>query len=180
MKKTFTILGLVLILVMSLAIATKPQTWTDSYTNSSGLKELSEKSCPDSTSATDWTTVAWTETSPNTTVCVDQVKCRTTEDKSTYNAWSAWTATAGDVSIEGTYIDCQWNLTTSNASVSNCSVSGFSATCGGYHDPEAYGASDIPAILIDLFVAIIAIAVTVGSLIGLAYLINHLRKLRRR
>lgn len=178
MKKIYALMGLMLMLCTLLAAADSYVTWDNVYTNTSGLKTLSTESCGGVGNTADWNIVTWTDDSVNTSNCIDQIRCRVSEDGTTWGAYSVWKTSGLDVGKRGIYIGCQLNLSVTAPVSGNCSVSDLQIGCGGYHSSKEYTAIDAGVAGIDLVVEIIgglAVLAGLATILWLIYLYkrNH-------
>lgn len=168
------VLGFIFCLLLATSVlATTRVYWPNSYVNQTGVKALNGKACGAAASSVGWTTLTWTESSVNTTNCADTVRCSIDAGAS----YGTWKTNGTSVAISGTKLQCQWNLTQTESDQSNCSVSGFSALCGGFS--ETYTASDAPTSLFDFFVTVIVGMVAVASLVGIVLIWQYRRWLKK-
>lgn len=164
--KKITIFGMIFILLVSLAIATQTQTWTDVFTDELNFQNLSSKTCLGASESVDWTTASWDDDSVNSTSCVDQARCRTSSDDSTWGSYSDSADSGVSVALEGKYIQCQLNLT--NTTASACNISGFGVVCGGYN--PSYTASDSANVIVDGLVKFGVVIIAFLGIVALIYM----------
>lgn len=160
-----------LLLCVTAVQATNYHTWTESYSNDVGTKDLATKGASTSTT---YGVISWTDGSSNTTVCADTIRCKYGSSPSSLGSYGAWKTSGSDLDTTAQYIDCQWNLTTSNASVSNCTVSNLKVAYEGYG--ETYATGDITTSTLDGIITVIASLVSFGAIIGLILIYKWVKK----